>query len=65
MKSAAKNLEFERAALLRDRVIELRRALDDTPVAFSAATPSASNKDLVKSDLRKFYRASTIVPRKH
>jgi excinuclease ABC subunit B len=27
MKKAAKNLEFERAALLRDRVIELKREL--------------------------------------
>ncbi|MEE8575972.1 MAG: UvrB/UvrC motif-containing protein, partial [candidate division Zixibacteria bacterium] len=25
MKAAARNLEFERAALLRDRIIELRR----------------------------------------
>jgi excinuclease ABC subunit B len=29
MKSAAKNLEFERAALLRDQVIELRKAMLD------------------------------------
>jgi excinuclease ABC subunit B len=28
MKSAAKNLEFEKAALLRDRIYELRRDLD-------------------------------------
>jgi hypothetical protein len=27
MKDAAKNLEFEKAALLRDRVVELRREL--------------------------------------
>jgi excinuclease ABC subunit B len=27
MKGAAKNLEFERAALLRDRIVELRREL--------------------------------------
>ena len=27
MKQAAKNLEFERAALLRDQVVELRREL--------------------------------------
>ena len=27
MKAAAKNLEFEKAALLRDRVVELRREL--------------------------------------
>jgi excinuclease ABC subunit B len=29
MKTAAKNLEFERAALLRDQVIELRKAMVD------------------------------------
>jgi excinuclease ABC subunit B len=28
MKQAAKNLEFEKAALLRDRIIELRRNLE-------------------------------------
>ena len=28
MKTAAKNLEFEKAALLRDRIYELRRDLD-------------------------------------
>ena len=27
MKEAAKNLEFEKAALLRDRIVELRREL--------------------------------------
>ena len=27
MKTAARNLEFEKAALLRDRIIELRREL--------------------------------------
>ncbi|MDO8611737.1 MAG: UvrB/UvrC motif-containing protein, partial [Dehalococcoidia bacterium] len=27
MKDAAKNLEFEKAALLRDRIVELRREL--------------------------------------
>jgi excinuclease ABC subunit B len=27
MKAAAKNLEFEKAALLRDQVVELRRLL--------------------------------------
>ena len=29
MKKSAKNLEFEKAALLRDRITELRRSLDD------------------------------------
>jgi len=31
MKVAARNLEFERAALLRDRVIELRKGLNERP----------------------------------
>ena len=65
MKAAAKNLEFERAALLRDRIVDLRRALDETPVAFSAVAPSPANKQLVKSDLEKFYQTSKVVSRKH
>ncbi|MBI2829780.1 MAG: excinuclease ABC subunit UvrB [Chloroflexi bacterium] len=32
MKIAARNLEFEKAALLRDRVIELRRNIEEEPV---------------------------------
>ncbi len=32
MKDAAKALEFEKAALLRDQIIELRRTLDEDPV---------------------------------
>jgi fumarate hydratase class II len=36
MKTAAKNLEFERAALLRDQVIELRKAMLDDESALSA-----------------------------
>lgn len=44
MKAASKNLEFEKAALLRDQVIELRRtlALEDTDALFeSLAQPRA------------------------
>jgi excinuclease ABC subunit B len=33
MKQAAKNLEFEKAALLRDRIIELRREFEFTDIA--------------------------------
>jgi excinuclease ABC subunit B len=41
MKSAAKNLEFERAALLRDQVIELRKAmLDDAEALHEFAQSS-------------------------
>jgi excinuclease ABC subunit B len=32
MKKAAKNLEFEKAALLRDQVVELRRIIESDPV---------------------------------
>jgi excinuclease ABC subunit B len=32
MKTAAKNMEFERAALLRDRIIELRREFDSVEI---------------------------------
>jgi len=35
MKSAAKNLEFERAALIRDQVVELRRMVEVDPVSGS------------------------------
>ena len=33
MKQAAKNLEFEKAALLRDRIIELRREFEFADIA--------------------------------
>jgi excinuclease ABC subunit B len=32
MKQAAKNLEFEKAALLRDQIVELRRLIEADPV---------------------------------
>ncbi len=35
MKNAAKNLEFEKAALLRDQVVELRRVMESDPVNVS------------------------------
>ena len=65
MKAAAKNLEFERAALLRDRIVELRRALDESPISSSPVSPSVSNKELVKSSLEKFYQTSKVVRRKY
>ena len=46
MKAAARNLEFERAALLRDRVVELRRALDESPVPFLPVAPPPSRREL-------------------
>jgi excinuclease ABC subunit B len=35
MKQAAKNLEFERAAALRDQVVEMRRRMESTPASLS------------------------------
>ena len=32
MKTAARNLEFEKAALLRDQIVELRRMTDVDPI---------------------------------
>jgi excinuclease ABC subunit B len=39
MKEAAKNLEFERAALIRDQIVDLRRQTMDDPVEI-ARTPA-------------------------
>jgi excinuclease ABC subunit B len=33
MKSAAKNLEFERAAALRDQIVDIRRRMEEAPAA--------------------------------
>ncbi len=38
MKQAAKNLEFERAAALRDQVVEMRRRMEETPASVSGRT---------------------------
>jgi excinuclease ABC subunit B len=66
MRAAAKNLEFEKAALLRDRIVDLRRAMDDSPVpAPSVAAPSPRDKEVVKPDRKSFYQASKVIPRKH
>jgi len=32
MKTAARNLEFEKAAIIRDRIIELRKAITEDPI---------------------------------
>ena len=44
MKAASKNLEFEKAALLRDRIVELRRNLDDKIIALPPPPPSRNKK---------------------
>ena len=38
MKEAAKMLEFEKAALLRDQIVELRRSMDEDPLPRLAGT---------------------------
>jgi excinuclease ABC subunit B len=38
MKQAAKNLEFERAAALRDQVVEMRRRMEETPASLSGSS---------------------------
>jgi excinuclease ABC subunit B len=42
MKAAAKNLEFEKAAILRDKITELRHAFSDVPDKRPRTGPSAS-----------------------
>jgi excinuclease ABC subunit B len=44
MKAAAKNLEFEKAALLRDQIIELRRRLSDDEDPLAQLAMSASRQ---------------------
>jgi excinuclease ABC subunit B len=65
MKAASRNLEFERAALLRDRIIELRRVLEESPVPLSPVTPTAANKEIVKTNVDKFYQTSKVISRRH
>jgi len=47
MKTAAKSLEFEKAALIRDQVVELRRELlgDEEGLAFLTGSRKASGRD--------------------
>jgi excinuclease ABC subunit B len=40
MKIAARDLEFEKAALLRDQIVELRRMMEVDPIAQTAAQPA-------------------------
>ncbi len=42
MKLAARNLDFEKAALLRDRIIELRRNITEEPVVVRTSSPQSS-----------------------
>jgi excinuclease ABC subunit B len=45
MKTAARNLEFEKAALIRDRIIELRKNLAEELVTSPPVSPSPSLKE--------------------
>ena len=45
MKTASRNLEFEKAALLRDRIIELRKEFQDDLVTSPPVSPSPSPKE--------------------
>jgi excinuclease ABC subunit B len=51
MKAAARNLEFEKAALLRDRIVGLRRHLDETLENSSSLSPSAAEKQQATQSL--------------
>ncbi|MBI2851807.1 MAG: excinuclease ABC subunit UvrB [Chloroflexi bacterium] len=55
MKAAAKNLEFEKAALLRDRIIELRRSLDEATLASASLAPKPGDKKKVIESLERFH----------
>jgi len=44
MKKAAQNLEFERAALLRDRIIELRREFEVVEITTSPPVSPSPNR---------------------
>jgi excinuclease ABC subunit B len=59
MKTAARNLEFERAALLRDRIIELRKNLAEDLVTSPPISPSPL--DLGK-ERRKYFPRGTSSP---
>ena len=57
MKKAAQNLEFERAALLRDRIIELRREFDAVEITTSPpVSPSPNN------ERGRYYKRGTKSP---
>ena len=59
MKTAARNLEFEKAAMLRDRIIELRRNLDEALVTSPPLSPSPSNKERGRYSLEGFHPSKT------
>jgi hypothetical protein len=48
MKEAAKSMEFERAALLRDQIYELRATLADTSTP-DASLPSTNGPDVARA----------------
>jgi excinuclease ABC subunit B len=64
MKAAARNLEFERAALLRDRVVELRRAFEESPAPFLPVGNSSSNRASPIANRDRIEEISKETPRK-
>ncbi len=64
MKDAAKNLEFEKAALLRDQVVELRRtlAIEDTEGFLHSVTERPAAKAAGPKSTRESTATYTIAP---
>ncbi len=62
MKIAAKNLEFEKASLLRDRIVELRRNLDEVALVSPSSVPTPKDKKKVIESLEKLHPSK--MPRK-
>ena len=59
MKNAAKNLEFEKAAILRDKIVELRQELATEPVQPDKSilqTPVTKNKLSAKGAVKNRYK---------
>ena len=64
MKVAARNLEFEKAALLRDRILELRRNLDEAALASPSLVPTPKDKKKVMESLERLRPSRTATKRK-
>ena len=56
MLAAANNLEFEKAALLRDQVRELKRGIEGTPAAKTSAAPVSYRKGRRKQSVENKVR---------
>jgi excinuclease ABC subunit B len=56
MRTAARSLEFEKAALLRDRIIELRKNLAEDLVTLTSLPPSRPNEEKGKYPFKRLFR---------